>query len=120
MCLDPVLGEPDAALRAGDLATYQSELTTAEQLVQQANDLIAQQSTSGAGGATPTPATMADGILLIIDAQREYTDGLMPLPGVQPAIEALALLLEKARKAGLPVMVKAAAGGGGRRPPLPA
>ena len=41
-------------------------------------------------GATPTPATMADGILLIIDAQREYTDGLMPLPGVQPAIEALA------------------------------
>ena len=51
-------------------------------------------------GATPTPATMADGILLIIDAQREYTDGLMPLPGVQPAIEALAVLLEKARKAG--------------------
>jgi hypothetical protein len=53
-------------------------------------------------GATPTPATMADGILLIIDAQREYMDGLMPLPGVQPAIEALAVLLEKARKAGAP------------------
>ena len=33
-------------------------------------------------GATPTPATMADGVLLIIDAQREYTDGLLPLPGV--------------------------------------
>ncbi|HTB39091.1 MAG TPA: cysteine hydrolase family protein [Reyranella sp.] len=46
---------------------------------------------------------MADGILLIIDAQREYTDGLMPLPGVQPAIEALAVLLEKARKAGAPI-----------------
>ena len=55
-------------------------------------------------GATPTPATMADGILLIIDAQREYTDGLMPLPGVQPAIEALAVLLEKARKAGAPIV----------------
>src|SRR5229473_1746210 len=53
-------------------------------------------------GATPT--TMADGILLIIDAQREYTDGLMPLPGVQPAIEALAVLLEKARKAGAPIV----------------
>src|SRR5258705_7936237 len=55
-------------------------------------------------GATPTPATMADGILLIIDAQREYTDGLLPLPGVQPAIEALAGLLEKARAAGAPIV----------------
>ena len=55
-------------------------------------------------GATPTPATMADGILLIIDAQREYTDGLLPLPGVQPAIEALAILLDKARRAGAPVV----------------
>src|SRR6202163_2107108 len=55
-------------------------------------------------GATPTPATMADGILLIIDAQREYTDGLMPLPGEQPAIEALAVLLEKARQAGAPIV----------------
>ena len=55
-------------------------------------------------GATPTPATMADGILLIIDAQREYTDGLLPLPGVQSAIEALAGLLEKARAAGAPIV----------------
>src|SRR5262249_34102346 len=47
---------------------------------------------------------MADGVLLIIDAQREYTDGLMPLPGVQPAIDALAGLLEKARKAGAPIV----------------
>ena len=55
-------------------------------------------------GTTPTPATMADGILLIIDAQREYTDGLMPLPGMPPAIDALAVLLEKARKAGAPIV----------------
>jgi nicotinamidase-related amidase len=55
-------------------------------------------------GATPSPATTADGVLLIIDAQREYTDGLLPLPGVQSAIEALASLLEKARKAGAPVV----------------
>ena len=55
-------------------------------------------------GVTPTPATMADGVLLIIDAQREYTDGMMPLTGVGPAIEALAVLLEKARKAGAPVV----------------
>ncbi|MBU8875888.1 cysteine hydrolase [Reyranella sp. MMS21-HV4-11] len=55
-------------------------------------------------GAPPTPATMADGILLIIDAQREYTDGMLPLTGVQPAVDALAVLLEKARKAGAPVV----------------
>ena len=51
-------------------------------------------------GATPTPATMADGILLIVDAQREYTDGLLPLTGVAAAVDALTMLLEKARKAG--------------------
>jgi nicotinamidase-related amidase len=55
-------------------------------------------------GATPTPATTTDGVLLIIDAQREYTDGLMPLVGVQQAIDALAGLLETARKAGAPVV----------------
>ena len=55
-------------------------------------------------GAAPTPATTADGVLLIIDAQREYTDGLLPLPGVDEAVAALAALLEKARKAGTPVV----------------
>jgi nicotinamidase-related amidase len=55
-------------------------------------------------GATPTPATMADGVLLIIDAQREYTDGLLPLSGVGAAVDALAVLLDKARKAGAPVV----------------
>ena len=55
-------------------------------------------------GAAPAPASMADGVLLIIDAQREYTDGLLPLPGVAPAIEALAGLLDKARSAGAPIV----------------
>lgn len=55
-------------------------------------------------GATPSPATLSDGILLIIDAQREYTDGLLPLSGVQPAIDALAGLLERARNAGTPIV----------------
>lgn len=55
-------------------------------------------------GAAPTPATFADGVLLIIDAQREYTDGLLPLTGVDGAVEALASLLDKARRAGTPVV----------------
>ena len=55
-------------------------------------------------GATPSPATMADGVLVIIDAQREYTDGLLPLSGVDAAIDALAVLLDKARRARAPVV----------------
>lgn len=55
-------------------------------------------------GAKPTPATMADGVLLIIDAQREYTDGLLPLTGVGAAVEALAGLLDKARRAKAPIV----------------
>ena len=55
-------------------------------------------------GVAPVPATMADGVLLIIDAQREYTDGLLPLTGVGPAVDAIAVLLEKARVAGAPVI----------------
>jgi nicotinamidase-related amidase len=55
-------------------------------------------------GVAPAPATMKDGVLLIIDAQREYTDGLLPLTDVAPAIEQLAVLLEKARAAGAPVV----------------
>jgi nicotinamidase-related amidase len=55
-------------------------------------------------GLSPTPATMADGVLLIVDAQREYTDGLLPLVGVSTAVDALAVLLEKARSVGAPVV----------------
>ena len=55
-------------------------------------------------GLAPTPATMADGVLLIIDAQREYTDGLLPLTGVASAVDVLATLLEKARKAKAPIV----------------
>jgi nicotinamidase-related amidase len=47
---------------------------------------------------------MADGVLLIVDAQREYTDGLLPLNGVQAAVDALAVLLDKARSAKAPVI----------------
>jgi hypothetical protein len=48
----------DAALRAGDLATYQRELEAAQTLVEQANELLAQQSGAGASpspSASPSP-----------------------------------------------------------------
>jgi hypothetical protein len=40
----------DAALKAGDLATYQREIDLAQQLVQQANEVAAQ------AGASPSPS----------------------------------------------------------------
>jgi uncharacterized membrane protein (UPF0182 family) len=43
----------DAALKAGDLATYQREIDLAQQLVQQANELAAQ------AGASPSPSPSA-------------------------------------------------------------
>jgi uncharacterized membrane protein (UPF0182 family) len=47
----------DAALTAGDLGTYQSELAQAQALVQQANDLAAEQTGTGASGSpTPSPS----------------------------------------------------------------
>lgn len=55
-------GAADAALKTGDLATYQSELTQAQALVQQANDLAAKQASGGGGGpggGSPTPPPTA-------------------------------------------------------------
>jgi uncharacterized membrane protein (UPF0182 family) len=50
----------DAALKAGDLATYQSELKQAQDLVQQANDLAAKQASASASpSGTPTPPPSA-------------------------------------------------------------
>ena len=55
-------------------------------------------------GADAGPASLATSTLVIIDAQNEYLDGKLALPGVKPATEALARLLAKARAAGAPVV----------------
>ncbi len=55
-------------------------------------------------GADPNPAPLTASTLVIIDAQNEYLDGKLALPGVKPATEALARLLAKARAAGAPVV----------------
>lgn len=55
-------------------------------------------------GADMRPAPLATATLVIIDAQNEYLDGKLALPGVKPAVDALARLLAKARAAGAPVV----------------
>ncbi|TWA83138.1 nicotinamidase-related amidase [Azospirillum brasilense] len=54
-------------------------------------------------GAPATPSPLDSAALLLIDAQREYTEGALPLVGVEAAVAEAARLLERARRAGVPV-----------------
>lgn len=56
-----------------------------------------------AGGA-PRAATLADSVLVVVDAQHEYVSGKLPLAGIQAAITETARLLAAARAAGTPVI----------------
>ncbi|MDQ7247874.1 cysteine hydrolase family protein [Dongia sedimenti] len=56
-----------------------------------------------AGIAWPA-AGFDDAVLLLIDAQREYTDGKLRLHGIDAAVEAVAGLLDRARRAGTPIV----------------
>jgi nicotinamidase-related amidase len=55
-------------------------------------------------GADLTPPALSETVLLLIDAQREYVDGKLPLPSAEAALSNIARLLEKARAAGAPVV----------------
>lgn len=54
-------------------------------------------------GAPATPSPLDSAALVLIDAQREYTEGALPLVGVEAAVAEAARLLDLARKAGAPV-----------------
>lgn len=55
-------------------------------------------------GADPAPHSLSQSTLIVIDAQNEYVDGALKLTGVEPALAEIARLLERARKAGTPVI----------------
>jgi nicotinamidase-related amidase len=50
------------------------------------------------------PAGLADSTLVLIDCQNTYTYGVMELDGVQAALDEVAVLLDRARSAGVPVI----------------
>lgn len=54
-------------------------------------------------GAPPTPSPLDQAALVIIDAQREYTEGRLVLAGIAAAVAAAARLTARARRAGVPV-----------------
>lgn len=55
-------------------------------------------------GARWTPARLANAALVIVDAQREYADGKLPLPDLDAAAGEIVTLLSRARAAGTPVI----------------
>lgn len=55
-------------------------------------------------GFEQTPATLADATLILVDYQNTYTRGVMELTGWEPALDAAADLLARARAAGAAVI----------------
>jgi nicotinamidase-related amidase len=63
-------------------------------------------------GVTQETARLSDSVLVVIDAQREYVDGKLPLSGMAQSLAAGAKLLARARAAGTPVVHVVHRGGG--------
>ncbi len=57
-----------------------------------------------AAGLPAKPPALDSTVLVVIDAQQEYTTGLVPLTGVDEAVGVIAALLATARTAGSPVV----------------
>ena len=55
-------------------------------------------------GAPDQPAPLKDSVVIVIDAQKEYTEGALPLAGIDCSITALAAFLVRTRAAGVPVV----------------
>ncbi len=57
-----------------------------------------------AAGASRKPSAWSDGVLVLVDHQREYVDGKLPLSGMPEAVASCAALLDLARRHGTPVI----------------
>jgi nicotinamidase-related amidase len=55
-------------------------------------------------GATWPAARLSNSVLIIVDAQREYAEGKLPLSGINDAVTNIAKLLTRARAAGTPII----------------
>lgn len=55
-------------------------------------------------GLPDTPAALSDAVLILIDCQNTYREGVMQLEGVEPALVEARRLLDRARAAGAPIV----------------
>ena len=49
-------------------------------------------------GLSNVPAKLSESVILVVDAQKEYTEGSLRLDGIDESIKALSLFLDRARK----------------------
>jgi len=61
-------------------------------------------------GADTAPSALDESTLVLIDCQNEYVTGMLPLVGVDAAMDEVARLLARARAAGTPIVHVAHAG----------
>jgi nicotinamidase-related amidase len=55
-------------------------------------------------GVAGAPPSLSAAVVVVVDAQREYVDGKLPLAGVSAALAEIGRLLARARKAGTPIV----------------
>ena len=55
-------------------------------------------------GLPSQPAPLAQSVVIVVDAQKEYTEGLLPLWEIEQSVDALARFLIRARAAKTPVI----------------
>jgi nicotinamidase-related amidase len=55
-------------------------------------------------GVVPAPLALANCAIVVIDAQREYVDGALPLAGIAAALDEIEQLLARARAARTPIL----------------
>ncbi len=55
-------------------------------------------------GAPLTPSALSQSAIVLVDCQNEYVEGPLALPGVKPALAEAKKLVERARKAGTPII----------------
>jgi nicotinamidase-related amidase len=55
-------------------------------------------------GVPVAPPRLSDAVVVVVDAQREYVDGALPLSGIGAALEEIGRLLARARASAVPVI----------------
>jgi nicotinamidase-related amidase len=55
-------------------------------------------------GLPAAPPRLSEAVVVVIDAQQEYVDGALPLPGIAAALEEIGRLLARARASAVPVI----------------
>lgn len=55
-------------------------------------------------GISDKPAKLSDSVLIIVDAQKEYTEGILPLADINKSTKALSTFLNKLRNMNIPII----------------